>query len=475
LLPGKRIKWLLVPADPLLSRSTLVVPFVLFATVVILQLLWVKVLRRRVLRRLLRRRWLMRHMHLTDMLSIQTDLEHGFSVTPGSIINPAGARAMDASASCPAAVAQIKPAVSLEDDSPFLHGMLGAVQPSVAPGLSGEPSKAAAGLAQRVTCPADFGVKDRVRFAHRRSFSFYVWEHVIATALVVFFDVYTNLATVAVGLLMCVKAGDAGDNVDRWVMDVRLTCPRTDNGKPWSIGAAILSSILLLLCLGLPVAIAIVLLRQAYKGNLKGHLSASAMPADLESLPTRPHRRVEDHITARLAYRYQDYAADFDALRGPQGLQRFWHADTAATQLRTCVVLVWDSVLDLHRFLLAVVALCVELHEVQQVILVAAVLGIYLALILALRPWKSSAVWYLQATALFLLVGSCLGIVACNAGAGLDPATRGPPLIPWMILGLNGCYVLVAVGFLVRCVWREVRVADCCRSTLARVRSFADM
>lgn len=472
----------------------MVVPLVMFITVVVMQLLWVKVLRRRVLRQLLRQRWLRHHLRLTDMLSI-SDLEQGFSVTPGSVVTPGGTRAaMDGSASCPATIVQPK----VEDDSPFLRGMLGGAQQSVVQQevVAALSPELATTLPQRVTCPADFGLPHRVRFARSRRFSYYFLEHVIATALVVFFDVYTTIATAAVALVSCVDAGDAyskdqvlADNARRWILDVRLTCPplpppqncpslsKGCHWQSWSIGAAVLSSVLLLLCLGCPVAIAVVLLREAYKGNLKGHLSASAVSADLDkhSFPSRSHRCMEDHITGRLAYRYQDYAADYDALRGPQGLERFRHLDTMASQLRTSVVLVWDSVLDLHRFLLAWVAVCVWLHEVQQLILVAAVLGVYLALVLAVRPWKSTAVWYWQSTSLFVLVGSCLGIAAINADTGnaTDPEASTPG-VAWFIVGLNAAYVLFTLGFLVRCVWREVRQSDCCCSTLPRVRSFTD-
>jgi hypothetical protein len=84
------------------------------------------------------------------------------------------------------------------------------------------------------------------------------------------------------------------------------------------------------------------------------------------------------------------------------------HFKLAGLRLRLYAVLVWDSVLDLHRFLLALVSLCVMLHELHQLILVVMVLGSYLLLVLLVKPFRSAAVWRLQVLALVVLLMSCL-------------------------------------------------------------------
>jgi hypothetical protein len=49
--------------------------------------------------------------------------------------------------------------------------------------------------------------------------------------------------------------------------------------------------------------------------------------------------------------------------------------------MRLRAVLCWDSILDLHRLLLALAALGVMMHELHQVLLVVLVFSSYLVLI----------------------------------------------------------------------------------------------
>jgi hypothetical protein len=287
---------------------------------------------------------------------------------------------------------------------------------------------------------------------------------------------------VALGLLMCVDTATNGegkplqpsnsaspDVTDRWLMDVRLACPirRAFNNTAWAIWGNIIGALLLVICIGGPIGIACVLWRQAWKGNLKGHITAS----DPDALTRRTHRSIEDHITARLAFRYADYDCNYEVLKHSSSTHGQWQ------RVRAQIVLAWDSVLDLFRFLLAAAALCVTLHELHQLILVAWFLSMYLILILACRPWKSATVWWLQVCALVCLVFSCLGTMACNVSDvesyyGPDPKLQ--QVISLLVIIVNGVYALWALFALLRCVYREIHMAEIWHAFRGRVRSYTE-
>jgi hypothetical protein len=331
-----------------------------------------------------------------------------------------------------------------------------------------------------------------VSFAHGTSFSYYFWEHFFATALVVFFGSYTKMATVALGLLMCVCADTSGcprtdeqghvySNITahRWLLDVRLACPISHNTTAWAIWANIIGGLLLTVCIGGPIGIAFVLWWQAHKGNLKGHITAAA--SDPDALTTRSHRSIEDHITARLAFRYADYDCNYEILKQSSSAhgRRQLGSESVLQRCRARVVLAWDSVLDLHRFLLAVAALSVTLHELHQLILVAFLLSSYLILILAVRPWKSVTVWCLQVLALVCLVFSCLGIMACNVADadsfyGESAGKLHQTLISVAVIVVNVLYAVAALIELARCVVREFHLRELWHAFRGRVRSFTD-
>jgi hypothetical protein len=134
--------------------------------------------------------------------------------------------------------------------------------------------------------------------------------------------------------------------------------------------------------------------------------------------------------------------------------------------LRLYAVLVWDSILDLHRLTIALVSMLVMLHALHQLILLVMVLGSYLLLVLLVQPWRSRAVFRLQVAALAILLASCLGIMACgstDAGAHYSKEARAGYMygIPWVIIAINLSYLVFIVVLLVRCVLREApRLSD---------------
>jgi hypothetical protein len=469
--------------------SAFIIPLVLFASALVIQLAWFK-LRRRLLRPWMKLRWfrgLRQHgmcsVPFTGVLSY-ADVEQGRRVpctAPYSMAIPATTTVSN-TMSCPPVL-----------ESPFAASPLSVDQASILPPKPSSPwSLAAAALPQHATCPADFGQPHRTSFAHGMSFHYYFWEHFFATALVVFFGTYTNLATVALGLLMCVQTDvRTGTNShrkpvqpsntaipNRWLMDVRLSCPIPCKNSAWAIWANIVGGLLLVVCIGGPIGIACVLWRQAWKGNLKGHITAVA--SDPDALTKRTHRSIEDHITARLAFRYADYNCNYEVLKYSSSThgQRRLDSELFQQRLRAQIVLAWDSVLDLFRFLLAVAALCVTLHELHQLIMVALFLSMYLILILAFRPWKSAKVWRLQVWALVCLVFSCLGTMACNVsdvesyyGASTGKQQQA---ISLLVIIVNGVYALCALFALMRCVHREAHMAEIWHKFRGRVRSYTE-
>lgn len=293
-------------------------------------------------------------------------------------------------------------------------------------------------------------------------FAAYLWDHLAVTLVVIFFSYYQTFAKSATGLLMCVDLGSE----QRWVLDVRLSCPAAVAFQPkrgWAVGALVLGAfILAVFCIGPPVLFARALLRQASAGGLRqqttGHIDDTAQGPNSRSW-----------VAERLAYRYRDYAIDnakvaFWTRAGwKQHLREpLTHFGPILTQAKLAAVLCWDSVLDLFRFQLVVVSMSVMLHELHQLLAMAMLFGCYLVLILMVRPWKSPTTQRLQVAALLVLVLSCCGIIACSLNdAGSYYANDSyRKVIPWVVLGLNAFYVVAALGVLVRCTVRVLREAQ---------------
>lgn len=273
------------------------------------------------------------------------------------------------------------------------------------------------------------------RTAAQWSFLQFLADTSIVTALGVSLLLYTQIAKVACGLLMCVNVGQT----PRWVLDVRLQCPSLPPYPACGAGVVVFGVFLVLGCLAWPVTLAGVLICHAHQGRLL--LLGSSQPAASTTVAQHAHTKDASHAaggvgrtsgagtallactaqyadtnsrsavraTARLAVRYSDYGVDFKALdvagqhcqesSSSKGSFRAFsrspsmkHLMLAGQRLRLYAVLVWDSVLDLHRFLLALVSLCVMLHELHQLILVVLVLGSYLLLVLLVKPFRSVAV-----------------------------------------------------------------------------------
>lgn len=292
----------------------------------------------------------------------------------------------------------------------------------------------------------------------RSSFAKALRDNAIATALAASMFVYLTICKVAFGMLMCVK-GLGGS--DRWVMDVRLDCPVTNPSEGWQKGAVAFGSILLFACLAWPIAIAWVLAREVYFGRLL------RIPRD-DSSPA-------EQTTNNWAVRYADYNVDYDALSKaahdggkPFEWKKAWRPSyfyPHAVKLGKYAVLCWDSVVDLHRVVLSLVSMCVMLHELHQLILMSIVLSSYLVLVLLVKPWRAAAVWRLQVTALCVLVLSCFGIMGVavgDAGAyySVDSQRAYRAVVPVLVILLNLAYLLLIVMLLVRCLIREVPKLD---------------
>lgn len=320
----------------------------------------------------------------------------------------------------------------------------------------------------------------RRRFNLPRHFGSYCWEHAIATALVVFFSAYGAIASSAVGLLLCIDIGEQ----KRWVLDVRLPCPAAYLGPRtgWVAGAIALGVVLMLVSILCPAFLACVLVRQAYKGLLTGQPSASRRLVRTYAMQ-RGHtedesiqHRAQDRMTAMLAFRYADYAVDYVALTAAHWKAACNSLGGVLTELRLASVLVWDCVLDLHRFLLTLAAMCVMLSELHQLLLVTIILGSYLCLVLAVQPWRSNTTWRLQVLALIILVGSCFCIMAQSVGdAGAHyTSEKYAKVLPVVVIGLNAFYSALLLVVLVVCAVREFGGLLGCRSRAASAPETAE-
>lgn len=287
-----------------------------------------------------------------------------------------------------------------------------------------------------------------------RKFSAYFWQHTLVAALVIFFEFYSTAASVALGMLMCVKVPAKKAPLYRWVMDVRLQCPvDTSCFQPWVGWAWFIGMILLLFCIWWPLYIAAKLLQQASAGRLCTGAEGTSSTQQNPSVP----------FSELLAFRYADYDVDYRALQRrlehlkPGHWLEFWSA-VCRLPVRKCLVLVWDSVLDLQRFVLALLALCVMLDELHQLLLMTVVFSLYLLAIVAIRPWRSTTVWLLQVAAASVLVLSCCTIMAAQIGDSSSHYTREDKqqfavLLPALVIAMNAAYILGGLLLLTQRIW----------------------
>lgn len=286
----------------------------------------------------------------------------------------------------------------------------------------------------------------------------YMSVRLVATVLVMCFYFYNTVTRAALGMLTCVKIPGSSP---RWVLDVRLACPTYAARTPAGAGAIFLGIVLLLLCLSWPITSAAVLIRAAHRGMLqtRGVVGSAAS------------------LTGVFAFRFADYGVDHAGLAAFKSGSPHHKAPACTAQvLQMHAVLIWDSILDLARFLLVVVALSVSLHELHQVVLVLWILGSYLVLALLVRPWRSPVVSRLQVASLFVLTMSCLGILACNIASDDEkdgPRPRYSVAVAWLVLLANFIYLTTAVVMLVRLAFSEIpwfaglRRRLCCKQAAA--------
>lgn len=319
----------------------------------------------------------------------------------------------------------------------------------------------------------------------KQPFHLRLFNTALVVLLVTFFDTYDKVAKVAWGMLFCVRLGTTEH---RWVLDVRLQCPSEHPVQPWQAVAVAIGTCLLVCYFFITFGLASVLAVYAYHGQLS---PAGPVEGKESSNPDGICRissfllKHQEFILRCLQFRYADYKVEKPLLRSksgtlgePQGRRKPSSTEAFLDNVRFWAVLAWDSILDMHRMLLAFVALCVMLHELHQLILVVIVLSIQLCLMLAVQPWKSTSVASLQVLALSVVIASCFGIMAYNV---TDPhgmyaqhtmSLMYKDVFPWVIISLNLAYMGVALSLLARSVW--FKLPQECRAKVAGVwrRSF---
>jgi hypothetical protein len=321
----------------------------------------------------------------------------------------------------------------------------------------------------------------------------YVIQRLAITWLVLFFDSYDKTAQTALGMLFCVNVG-AGPYPRRWVLDVRLPCPKYLSDD-WQRAAVAVGILLLLVCICFPMLLARWLATSVYKGIItsEGRTEVQAFTEGrmfhYGCLSSRVRGFMRHSLRDVLRFRYADYNTQYELLRKPAAdagelsahnrgvssgseptgcIMRVlrWLRHLSLHRMRLWAVLCWDSILDLHRLLLALAALGVMMHELHQVLLVVLVFSSYLVLILAARPHKCTTIWRLQVSALLVLLLSCFGIIACNIGdtSGFyeERIQRDyRDAVPWVVVSLNAAYLVFAGCMLLRSVWHKCRREGC--------------
>lgn len=322
--------------------------------------------------------------------------------------------------------------------------------------------------------------------------SAFVIQRLAITWLVLFFDNYDKTAQTALGMLFCVNVG-AEPYPRRWALDVRLPCPSTYTSSGWAKAAIAVGILLLLVCFCTPILLAGWLATRVYRGVIT---SEGEVEEKTPSALGKVRLFLRRSLRNVLMFRYADYNIQFSLLRrkynqsatspaavtvntvggtevlcaehgGVLAGPTCWKLkllriarNLSLSRLQLWAVLSWDSILDMHRLLLALVALSVMMHELHQLLLVIMVFSSYLALVLAVKPYRCTTILRLQVFALLVLLLSCFGIIACNIGdtSGFYDGViwrNYMDAVPWVVVALNGLYLLVAGGVLVVSVWHK--------------------
>lgn len=283
------------------------------------------------------------------------------------------------------------------------------------------------------------------------SFWPYLTQRLLVTLLVLFFDNYDNLAQIGWGMLMCIDV-PGNPAATRWVADVRLPCPWwpvSSLSKGWAAGAFVLGLVLLSACVLAPISLAAVLVKHAWRGDLLSALDAGHRVLDFRfkdynvQYTMLQHEHAHD-VTAAVTQSWWQQVTTLITKRGRSGVLH----QLKLSRLQLWAVLAWDSILDLVRMLLAVVTIAVMLREQLQLLLVMVVLGIYLALILAIQPWKAPSIWRLQVLALTVLLVSCCCAMAASINDTVGSQGSGhinPDALRYPVLVFNAVYMLVAL------------------------------
>jgi len=267
----------------------------------------------------------------------------------------------------------------------------------------------------------------------------YLQKHWIVTLLVTIFFFYPSIARIAVSMLTCIDV--CGSSY--WVMDMQTPCPRqevfagrgwSDARVHWAIGVGLPA---VLLCVGIPIFVAWLLLWGAHGKRL--HTA---------------------EFMGRYGFMYSDYnIANIEKQIESSSVPR-WTSHAAA--MKQYLILTWDAVIHVQTVILVCVSVSgMVLHEYYQTLILAAVIAVYLVMVVWLRPFRAVHSQKLQGLSYAVLLATCLLLLVFIPPALMDNRQetfyqKAQPVAGVLLCTLNFGYVGLAVYYLMRCMFREI-------------------
>jgi hypothetical protein len=295
-----------------------------------------------------------------------------------------------------------------------------------------------AGVAQRIAARTFFGLprlKQEMWCMHMQSklrrhpsLREYLRMRWTVTVLVVCFFFFPSIARVGVGMFACQNV--CGDCY--WVLDMAQTRPTHNPNSAHGRWAYAVGIPALMFNAAMPLLVLGVLWTAAHKRNLQ---VAS--------------------FVERYGFMYSDYTVQPDKAAGFPLFRNWRNCSVLLSWCKQHTMLVWDAVIHVQTVALMYVSVYgMMIHEYYQVLILTVVFGMYLILIVWLRPFRVHANQQLQAASTAVLFGTSLCMLTFIEPAGLDMQQQQgynavKNAMGWVVLVVNALFVAIGAALLV--------------------------
>eukprot|EP00775_Hariotina_reticulata_P005465 gene5465-5699_t len=279
----------------------------------------------------------------------------------------------------------------------------------------------------------------------------YLRQRFMVTMLVTVFFFYPSLVRVAVGMLSCIEVCGTW----YWVLDMEKLCPKSNlksNESHLVLAVGVLAA---LLSAVVPLMV-VVLLSWAVSTNCLHSPKFQQQFGFLYKDYTVPshHKLLDPEAGGNLGNRHVVFGA----------FENCYRLFTAAKER---LILMWDVVIHSQTVLLVSISSCgLVLHEYYQTLVLAAAFGVYLLLVLWLRPFSNKSAQRLQALSAASLFATSFLILFFIPPDFMDKPRQqklqevAKPAAAVLLLFFNFLFLVYALLHVVWSIWRHLKPAS---------------